>query len=242
MTLTIALLSVLVGFIGGATSSGGILLIPALQYSAGMPLPVAAATVLCSFAFSTSFGAWVHWRIGNLDKSIVLPMSLGAVIFGCLGALAKYIVGEVALNAILASIIIFSGVVALKPPRASVGMASDKWRFKAFMLVGAGVAFLAGLTGMGGGVLSVPITVVMGVSPLAAVAAAQPFQAIACISGSVGNAMLDQIIWPVAIISAALQCMSFWAGASLAKRMDTSKLKTCISLISILTGFYMLFK
>lgn len=242
MTLVIALFSVLVGFLGGATSSGGILLIPALQYSAGMPLPVAAATVLCSFAFSTMFGAWVHWRNGNLDWSIVLPMSLGAIIFGCLGALAKYIVGEVALNAILASIIIFSGVAALKPPRAVDGIVPARRRFNAFVLVGAVVAFLAGLTGMGGGVLSVPITVIMGVSPLAAVAAAQPFQAIACISGSVGNALLDLIVWPVAIISAVLQCMSLWAGASLAKRMDTSKLKKCISLISILTGFYMLFK
>jgi len=188
------------------------------------------------------FGSWVHWRNGNLDKQLVLPMSLGALIFGCLGALAKYIVGEVALNALLALIIIFAGVAALKPPRAMKCMTVEKGRFRALTLVGAFVSFLAGLTGMGGGVLSVPMTVVMGVAPLAAVAAAQPFQAIACISGSLGNIFLDQIVWSIAITSAILQCVSFYAGAWVAQRMDTSRLKQSIAFICIFTGLYMLLK
>lgn len=240
MTLFVAFCSVLVGFLSGATSVGGILLIPAIQYSTGLPLPIVTGTVLCSFAFSCAFGSWVHWRNGNLDRSLVLPMSLGAVVFGCLGALAKYIVGEVAINNVLALIIIFSGLAALRPPRSMMCMGDGKQRFHAFVLVGAVVAFMAGLTGMGGGVLSVPITVVMGVSPLAAVAAAQPFQTIACISGSVGNVILDQIIWSMAIISAVLQSAGFFVGAWLAKRMDTSNLKKSIAFICILTGCYMI--
>ena len=60
MTLFLALSFVFVGFLCGATSIGGILLIPAIQYSTGMPLPLASGTALCSFfftAYSSVFAA-----------------------------------------------------------------------------------------------------------------------------------------------------------------------------------------
>ena len=87
MTLFLALSFVVVGFLCGATSIGGILLIPAIQYSTGMPLPLASGTVLCSFFFTAAWGTWLHWKGGSLQKEIVLPQCIGAMIFGFFGAL-----------------------------------------------------------------------------------------------------------------------------------------------------------
>ena len=101
---------------------------------------------------------------------------------------------------------------------------------------------MAGLTGMGGPVLSVPMMIVMGFSPMATVAAAQPFQMFACFSGSVGNMILDQIDWPVALFSVLLQSAGVWAGIRAARSMNTALLKTSIAFLCVFTGVFMLFR
>ncbi|MBO4316715.1 MAG: TSUP family transporter, partial [Mailhella sp.] len=94
MTAFLAFMCLLVGFLCGATSIGGILLIPAIQYCADMPAALASGTALCSFFFTSAWGTWLHGRRGSLQRSMVVPQCLGAVLFGCLGALAKAAVGS----------------------------------------------------------------------------------------------------------------------------------------------------
>ena len=103
MTISLIISFVVVGFLCGATSIGGILLIPAIQYGTGMPLSLASGTALCSFFFTAAVGTFLHWRRGNLKKEIVVPQCIGALLFSCFGALTKHVVGDVALNAILDS-------------------------------------------------------------------------------------------------------------------------------------------
>ena len=119
-----------VGFLCGATSIGGILLIPAIQYGTGMPLPLASGTALCSFFFTAAVGSWLHWRRGNLKKELVLPQCLGALCFSFFGALTKHVVGDVALNGILAVLIILSGVAALRQARPVRSMETERGRFR----------------------------------------------------------------------------------------------------------------
>ena len=242
MTLFLALSCVVVGFLCGATSIGGILLIPAIQFSTGMPLPLASGTALCSFFFTAVVGTWLHWRGGNLQKNIVLPQCIGAATFGCFGALTKYVVGAVALNTILAVFIILSGIAALRPPRPMSSMETEKGRFRYLVFVGSFAGFMAGLTGMGGPILSIPLVIVMGFSPFAAVAAAQPFQMFACFSGSIGNILIDQIDWTVAILSVFLQSAGVWAGIRVARRMETVRLKKAIACLCIFTGCFMMMR
>lgn len=242
MTIFLAVSFVVVGFLCGATSIGGILLIPAVEYGTGMPLPMASGTALCSFFFTAAVGTWLHYRRGNLKRELVLPQCAGALIFSFFGALTKHVVGAVALNAILAALIIVSGLAALRPARPVRSMESAQERFRYLLFVGAFVGFMAGLTGMGGPVLSVPMMIVMGFSPMATVAAAQPFQMFACFSGSVGNMILDQIDWPVVLFSVLLQSAGVWAGIRAARSMNTALLKTSIAFLCVFTGVFMLFR
>jgi uncharacterized membrane protein YfcA len=242
MTFFLACAFIFVGFLCGATSIGGILLIPAIQYCAGLPLAVASGTALCSFFFTAAVGTFLHRRAGNLRRELVLPQCLGALLFGCLGALTKFFVGAVALNAILASLIIVSGVAALRPARPRRSMETEQGRFRYLLIVGAVVGFMAGLTGMGGPVLSVPLMIVMSFPPLATVAAAQPFQMAACFSGSIGNIILGQIDWTITITSVFLQSIGVWAGVCAARRMPTNWLKKAIAFLCVFTGVFMLFR
>ena len=242
MTLFLGFMCLLVGFLCGATSIGGILLIPAIQYCADMPVALASGTALCSFFFTSAWGTYLHWRRGNLERAMVLPQSLGAAVFGCLGALAKAVVGNAALSAILAVLIILSGAGALRQPRPLRSMSTEKGRFRYLLFVGCFVGFLAGLTGMGGPVLSIPMQIIMGFHPFAAVAAAQPFQMFACLSGSAGNIILDMIDWKVAMLSVVLQGIGVWLGIWAAGFLDTSMLKKCIAAMCIGTGAMMLLR
>ncbi len=231
-----------VGFLCGATSIGGILLIPAIQYSADMPIHLASGTALCSFFFTSAWGTWLHWRRGRLERSMVLPQCLGAAVFGCLGALAKTVVGSTALSTVLAVLIILSGIGALRPPSAMRSMQTERGRFNYLLFVGCFVGFLAGLTGMGGPVLSIPMEIIMGFSPLAAVAAAQPFQMFACLSGTAGNMIIGQIDWTVAMLSVVLQGIGVWMGIRAAEFLNTAMLKKCIAAMCLFTGVMMLLR
>jgi len=150
--------------------------------------------------------------------------------------------GAVALNAILALLIIVSGVAALRPARPRHCMETARGRFRYLLGVGAFVGFMAGLTGMGGPVLSVPLMILMSFPPIATVAAAQPFQMAACFSGSIGNIILGQIDWFIAITSVFLQSLGVWAGVCAARRMPTARLKKSIAFLCVFTGVLMLFR
>lgn len=242
MTVFLIASFLIVGFLCGATSIGGILLIPAIQLGTGMSLSLSSGTALCSFFFTAAVGSFLHWRRGNLKKELVVPQCLGALIFGCFGALTKHVVGDVALNTVLAVLIIVSGVAALRQPHPISSMKTERGRFRYLVFVGSFVGFMAGLTGMGGPVLSVPMMIVMGFSPLATVAAAQPFQMFACLSGSVGNIIIDQINWPIALSSVFLQSAGVWAGIRAASRMNTAMLKKAIAFLCVFTGVFMLLR
>ena len=150
--------------------------------------------------------------------------------------------GSVALNAILALLIIVSGVAALRPARPRHSMETERGRFRYLLIVGSFVGFMAGLTGMGGPVLSVPLMILMSFPPLATVAAAQPFQMAACFSGSIGNIILGQIDWIIAITSVFLQSLGVWAGVYAARRMPTARLKKAIAFLCVFTGVLMLLR
>ena len=164
------------------------------------------------------------------------------MIFGFFGALTKFVVGAVALNVILAVLIILAGIAAFRPPKAIGNMSTEKGRFRYLLFVGSFAGFMAGLTGMGGPVLSVPMMIVMGFAPFATVAAAQPFQTFACLSGSIGNILIDQIDWYIAVTSVFLQGMGVWAGIRVARRMDTSLLKKAIACLCVFTGVLMMLR
>ncbi len=242
MTISLIISFVVVGFLCGATSIGGILLIPAIQYGTGMPLSLASGTALCSFFFTAAVGTFLHWKRGNLKKEIVVPQCIGALLFSCFGALTKHVVGDVALNAILAVLIIISGAAALRQPHPMRSMETERGRFRYLLFVGSFVGFMAGLTGMGGPVLSVPMMIIMGFAPFATVAAAQPFQMFACLSGSIGNIIIDQINWNIALMSVVLQSVGVWAGIRAASHMNTAMLKKAIACLCVFTGVFMLLR
>lgn len=239
--ILIVLCSLFVGFLCGATSVGGVLLIPAIVYCLNMDIHLAAGTALCSFFFTAIFGTWMHGKNGRLRRAYAIPMATGGLIFGCIGAVVNYATTSGALNAVLAWIIILSGVAALRPMKGRADREAHGERGLLFG-IGAFVGFMAGLTGVGGPVLSVPIMIALGFDPLLSVAAALPLQLACCFSGSLGNLFLGQIDWPLAMLTVVLQMFGFWTGLKAAQHMNTVFLRNSVSLLCIGTGVFMLYR
>jgi uncharacterized membrane protein YfcA len=205
-----------------------------------MDIHLAAGTALCSFFFTAIFGTYLHWKCGNLRRELVVPMTLGGIVFGGMGALANNMIGSGSLTAIIAWIIVFAGVAVLRPMPSMISAGSHRDRKFLLFSIGAFVGFMAGLTGVGGPVLSVPIMIALFFDPRISVAAALPLQLAGCFSGTLGNVLLGQVDWSLMILTVAIQIVGFWLGQRWGRKMDTQWLKKCVAILCIGTGVIML--
>ena len=175
---------------------GGILLIPTLVWLGGLPIHQATATALFSFLFTGVAGTWMFQRRGSIDWNITLPLLAGALIFSYLGAMAKAMVNAAALELIIALIIVFAGAYILLHRRRENGGYRDgrsRGQQLLLMIVGALAGFGSGLSGAGGPLFSVPMMLVLGFFPLAAIGASQVLQIVSALSGTLGNLQFGSI-------------------------------------------------
>ena len=67
------------GLLVGCVGIGGVILVPALVYVAGYPLPVAIAAAMCAFIVSGLVGSYAYWKSGAIRWRLALPLGLGAL-------------------------------------------------------------------------------------------------------------------------------------------------------------------
>ena len=143
----LCLTALLVGGLIGTVGVGGILLIPALNKLACLPVHMAMGTALFSFIFTGILGTLLYQRHGSIDWKITIPICLGSLLFGYLGAMANGYAPARLLQHLLGGIIVFAGIYALLPSRRQA--ASNNNRSLPVLLgIGALAGFGSGLTGV----------------------------------------------------------------------------------------------
>lgn len=244
MFFLLLLVAVFVGGLIGTVGVGGILLIPALSLLAGFSTHSAMGTALFSFIFTGLLGTWLFWRHGSIDWRITIPVCLGGLLCGYPGALANAAASPRLLDLLLGSIIIFAGVYALFPAKGGrVNYRPGDGRQKLFLLLTGGiVGFGSGLTGVGGPVLSVPLMVILGFSPLTAIATSQVMQITAALSGSVGNLAHGFINTGTVLWITAAELLGVTCGARLAHSISQAALKKAVSIVCILVGAFIMLR
>jgi uncharacterized membrane protein YfcA len=108
--------------------------------------------------------------------------------------------------------------------------------------VGAASGFGSGFSGAGGPLFSVPIMVILGYAPLAAVATSQVLQIVAGISGSVGNLQHGFIDWRAAAVITVFELAGVVAGAKLAHVASAAVLRRLAGGLCVITGAILLFR
>jgi len=73
----------LTGFFG---IGGGVFLVPLMVVVLHVPLRVTVGTSLAVFMLPAVLGAFTHWRLGNVDVSLWIPLVIAGIIGSQIGA------------------------------------------------------------------------------------------------------------------------------------------------------------
>jgi hypothetical protein len=233
----------LVGLFIGAVGVGGVLLIPFLAMLGDLGIHAAAATALFTFLFTGLFGTWLFHGRGSINWRLTLPVCVGAVLFGYLGSAVAAQIPPRALAITIAAIIVGAGAYVFMPPRGPLRIARDgRGRGDVAMLVAVGAAagFGSGLSGAGGPLFSVPLMVILGFAPLAAVGASQVLQIIASVSGSLAALQDARIDFALAAWVTGFELLGVAAGVRVAHAVSANALRRVAGTLCVAVGALML--
>lgn len=242
--ISLLLLALAVGLLIGLTGIGGILLIPGIAILGGLPTHEAMATALFSFILVAIFGTFNFQRKIGIDWSVALPMSAGGAIFSALGAWANVYVTAPPLNGILGAVILFVGCNALRP-RTAVGTPwapTSPHRSTLLFGIGASTGFVAGLTGVGGPVLSIPFMIMLGFQPITCIISAMPYQIATALTGSVSNYLHQSINFSIGLPISVAEVLGILVGTRLVQRVKAQHLRLSIGCVCIVVGSMILFQ
>ncbi len=175
MTLSAIIILSLAGLVSGVLAGflgigGGTLLVPVLVQIGFVPVQ-ATATSSLAILVTSSAGSWQNWRMGYLDARQVLLLGAPAVVTAFLAA---FLAGRIPNYLLLAGfgllLLLNLYLVSLKKRvirtaefregrTASTGPAIHP--VTARLVTGAIAGFMAGLFGVGGGVILVPLQILL---------------------------------------------------------------------------------
>lgn len=230
MLMLAALGVLLAGLAIGATSIGGVFVVPVLGALAQVEPDRAVAAASLGFAF-TGAAAWRQAPRGAQGGGLALGLSalagaaLGALTLAWIpGAGVRLAVGVVALG---------SGLYAL------FGLAwqrASPLPGVAMVLLGLVVGALSAWSGTGGPVVLLPLLALLGVPATHGVDAAQRVQLPVALSASAVNFIAGRLDVLLGLVIGVLVLAGWALGRRLAQRLPVSRLRQAVALALIATG------
>ncbi|MEO1593442.1 MAG: sulfite exporter TauE/SafE family protein [Cyanobacteria bacterium J06632_22] len=157
---------ILAGFLG---IGGGVLMVP-LLIALGLNADQATATSLLAILITASVGSLQNWRLGHLRLRPVVLLGLPAVVTVILGAAVGGWLPEAARRGAFGVLLLVNLYLASLKRRASRQgsntLTASQNPLPARVLTGGTAGFMAGLFGVGGGVIMVPLQMLLLGSPI----------------------------------------------------------------------------
>lgn len=231
--------AVFVGILIGAVGVGGILLIPAINLLAALPLQTSMATALSTFIFTGIVGTWLFQRRGSIEWSQAVPLCAGGAVFGVVGAWANASIDVRLLGLVLAVLTVLAGLYSLRThasPRPEGANRTARSRRLLLFGIGALTGFGSGLTGVGGPALSVPMMVAFGFPLLPTIGSSQVIQVVAALSGSIGNLSHGQIDFRLAALLTVFEIAGVAVGVRVAHAVDARHLRRAVGVLCVAVG------
>lgn len=228
-----------IGALIGAVGIGGVLLVPVLGLLAGLSVHEAMATALATFIATGVVGTYMFQRRGSIDWSMAVPVCAGALVFGFVGAYVNSQTTASTLTFLVAAIILFAGVYTLAHWRGlSRPVFAGRKKAQRILLLGVGAfsGFGAGLTGVGGPALSVPVMVLLGFPTLATIGVSQVIQILAAGSGTLGNLAYGtihfQLVWPLMLV----QVLGVVVGVYVVHAINVQVARRLVAVVCVIVG------
>lgn len=154
---------VLVGLLAGVASGlfgvgGGLVIVPALVAFCRRDQREAVATSLLAIAPLAIAGVTGYALHGEVDVLLAAPLATGSVIGAWLGAALLRRLSLRLLRMVFVVAALGTAVRLLADPGVPAGAVThEPWQLAVLVPVGIGVGLFAGLSGVGGGVIMVPV-------------------------------------------------------------------------------------
>lgn len=240
--LTLALLgglSVFVGVLIGGIGIGGVLLVPILTYLFTLDVHVAIAAAMFSYLFSGLVGAVIYARRRSINWKMALWLFAGATPAAFVGALVAAATPTRGLEFVIAVLVVFAGVNALRPVDEDAGGERSPGS-GALAAIGVVTGFGSALSGTGGPLVLVPVLVWLRVPVLTAVGLSQAIQlpiAALATAGNFINGTVDMVIGGT--IAGALM-IGAAIGARLAHAVSQATLRRVVAWVLVTVGLFIM--
>ena len=236
---------------------GGILYVPILLF-AGFTFEQAPAISLMLISGTSLAALLTFWRNRKVDWKLALVMDPPTDIMAFVGGYYSSLVPEPVLRSILVGILLLAGTLMLlnkTRPVIDQAAADKRWwlwhrRFDGVsytvnlplvLTATAAIGMLSGMLGITGGIIKLPIMVLLcGVPMDIAVATSTVMVAITALSGLAGHALSAQLDWRTGLILAMVAIIGGRVGSRISIKMDKSRLKKWFGIILWLIALRML--
>lgn len=166
----IIVVGVLAGFLAGLFGvGGGILIVPGLVVAAHMQQRLAHGTSLAAVVPIAIASVLTYLTHGNVDWTVSLWLAIGAVGGAVIGTRLLHVLPHRTLGLLFAIILIASAIRLFLSTDADGRGALSVLGAIALLAIGVVTGILAGLLGVGGGIVMVPAMIVLfGITPVVA--------------------------------------------------------------------------
>lgn len=236
-------LSLFIGISLGLLGGGGsILTVPILLYAMKVEVHQAIAISLFVVGITSSFGAWQHTRKGNVDFSMGLLFSIGAMVGAYAGGrLGSHIPGHILLILFTAMMLITA--VAMLRKKENPNYEKRKGKTYLILLDGLLVGAFTGMVGAGGGFLVVPALVLIGGLPIKkAIGTSLMIISLKSFAGLFGYLSEVEINWNIALLVAAMAIIGTLFGTKMSHNIAPDKLRKGFAWFVLTMGLFILIK
>lgn len=156
-TLTVVLVGIAAGLLSGLFGvGGGILVVPGLVLVAKMDQRVAHGTSLAAVLPISVASLVTYWSQDHVDWSVGVCLAIGAIAGAFLGTKLLHVLPHRTLAIAFAVLLVVTGVRLFLPLSADNRGVLTIWTIIALIAIGVVTGILAGLLGVGGGIVMVP--------------------------------------------------------------------------------------
>ncbi|MFA3834841.1 sulfite exporter TauE/SafE family protein [Streptomyces aureus] len=231
-TLSLLALFGLAGGIGiTAVGPGGVLPTIGMFLLTGLSPAGVAGTAIATHVATGALGTAAYTRSGQLREAVTrrtaTVLAVAALVGTPLGVLLNTLVSGRGFGMLLACAVTVTGVLVWVRERRTPVAGSEPVSVPRTLiaLVGFGVAVAAGLFGLGGPMLSVPLLVVCGLPVLSALAAAQAQSVVIAAIGTVGYVLHGSVDWGLVALVGVPELVGVIVGWRIAHAVPARRLK-----------------